>query len=128
MKFLLDTHLLLWVAQGSEKLSPVATQLINAPENELFFSAASLWEIVIKNSLNRTDFSVDSRVLRRSLVDNGYIELPVRGDHAVMVENLPRIHKDPFDRILVAQILVEGMTLLTSDTRLTTYSGSIRHV
>jgi len=128
MKFLLDTHLLLWAAQGSNRLSSAAVQLINNPDSELFFSAANLWEIVIKNSLKREDFSVDPRILRRSLIDNGYIELPIRSDHAVTVENFPQIHKDPFDRILIAQAIVEGITLLTSDLHLMKYSGPIQRV
>jgi len=128
MKFLLDTHLLLWAAQGSNRLSSAAVQLINNPDSELFFSAASLWEIVIKNSLKREDFSVDPRILRRSLIDNDYIELPIRSEHAVIVENLPQIHKDPFDRILIAQAIVEGITLLTSDVHLMKYSGPIQRV
>lgn len=102
MKLLLDTHLLLWAAGQPERLSGEALALIEPPENELFFSAASLWEIVIKRGLGRADFKVDARLLRRGLLDNGYSELPVGSAHVVAIDNLPPIHKDPFDRTLVA--------------------------
>ena len=97
-------------------------------ENELLFSAASLWEITIKRSLNRRDFQVNPRLLRRALLDNGYSELPITSEHAVNVDHLPPTHKDPFDRILVAQASVEGITLLTSDRSLADYPGPIRKV
>jgi PIN domain nuclease of toxin-antitoxin system len=97
-------------------------------ENELFFSAASLWEISIKKGLGRVDFKVDARVLRRALIDNGYQELSITGLHLVSVEDLPVIHKDPFDRILLSQATVEGFTLLTSDKTIAQYSGPIKLV
>ena len=115
MKLLLDTHLLLWAAGDPGRLSPVARALIEDAGNELFFSAASLWEISIKHGLGRADFQADPRVLRRALLDNGYSELPIISEHAVAIEGLPPIHKDPFDRMLVAQATVEGITLLTAD-------------
>ncbi len=126
MKLLLDTHLLLWAAGDPKKLSLKARRLIADTDNELMFSAASIWEVAIKRTLGRVDFQVDSRLLRRGLIDNGYVELPVFSAHAVAVENLPSIHKDPFDRLLVAQSLVEGIVLLTSDARVAQYGGSIR--
>ncbi len=128
MKLLLDTHLLLWVAGLPDRLSADALALIDAPENELFFSVASLWEIVIKRGLGRDDFQVDARVLRRGLLDNGYSELPIGSEHAVAIDNLPPIHKDPFDRMLVAQAMVEGITLLTSDPLVAQYPGPVRRV
>jgi PIN domain nuclease of toxin-antitoxin system len=126
MKFLLDTHLLLWAASQPEKLSKQAQELIPHPDSELFFSAASLWEISIKQSLGRTDFDVNARVLRRGLLDNGYSELSITGVHALAVEALPGLHKDPFDRMLLAQADAEGITLLTSDKVVGQYSGSVR--
>jgi PIN domain nuclease of toxin-antitoxin system len=126
VKLLLDTHLLLWVSANPERLPAAARKLIGDPENELFFSAASLWEISIKRGLERPDFQVDGRVLRRALLDNGYLELPVTSAHAVAVEDLPPIHKDPFDRILIAQVLFEGITLLTVDPLVAKYPGPIR--
>ena len=128
MKLLLDTHLLIWAAIGSDRLSAKARKSIEDPINELYFSAASLWEIAIKNGLGRADFQVDARVLRRALLDNGYQELPITGSHTVAVESLPPIHKDPFDRILVAQATAEGITLLTSDVLVAKYPGPIRKV
>lgn len=128
MKFLLDTHLLLWAAGSPERLSTTTLTLLEDPENELFFSAASLWEIAIKHGLGRDDFKVDARVLRRGLLDNGYSELPIASEHAVAIDNLPPIHKDPFDRILVAQAMVEGITLLTADSLVAQYPGPVRQV
>jgi PIN domain nuclease of toxin-antitoxin system len=128
VKLLLDTHLLLWAAHDPKRLPKAARTLIEDLENELLFSAASLWEITIKSSLGRKDFRVDARLLRRALLDNGYTELPITGEHAINVDHLPFTHKDPFDRILVSQATVEGITLLTNDTKLLGYSGPIRKV
>lgn len=126
MKLLLDTHLLLWVAGDSKKLSKSARALIEDPQNELFFSALSIWEISLKHSLRANEVQADARLVRRALLDNGYSELPITSEHAVHVESLPMIHKDPFDRILLAQAIVEGFTLLTVDRRLAEYPGQIR--
>lgn len=128
MKLLLDTHLLLWAAEDLERLPPEAQALMGDPDNELFFSVASLWEIVIKHGLGRADFRVDARVLRRSLLDNGYSELSILSEHAVAIDALPPIHKDPFDRLLVAQATVEGITLLTADVNVASYPGPVRQV
>jgi PIN domain nuclease of toxin-antitoxin system len=128
MKLLLDTHLLLWAAGEPSRLSAEARMLIEAPENTLFFSVASLWEIAIKQGLDRDDFQVDARLLRRGLLDNGYSELPILSEHAVAINSLPSIHKDPFDRILVAQSMVEGIILLTADSLVAQYPGPVRRV
>lgn len=125
MKLLLDTHLLLWAAVAPEQLSPEARRRMESPDSVLLFSAASLWEVAIKAGLGRADFQVDARLLRRGLLDNGYAELPVGSDHAVAVAGLPPIHKDPFDRLLVAQATVEGITLLTADALVAQYPGPI---
>jgi len=125
VKLLLDTHLLIWAAEGTENLSPSARVVMEAPENELHFSAASLWEIAIKCSLNRADFQLDPRLLRRGLLDNGYLELTVRSEHAIAIGQLPPIHRDPFDRLLIAQAMVEGITLLTNDAIVAKYPGAI---
>ena len=125
MKLLLDTHLLLWAAGSPNLLPTKARSLFEDNLNELFFSAASLWEIAIKNNLGREDFQVDTRVLRRGLLDNGYIEIPIESSHAVFIQSLPLIHKDPFDRILIAQATVEGITLITADEMVAQYSGPI---
>ena len=126
MKLLLDTHLLLWAAGEPRRLSKSARTLIGNPDNELLFSAASLWEVAIKRRLGREDFKVDARLLRRGLLDNGYSELPIISDHVVATESLPLLHRDPFDRILVAQATVEGVTLLTIDSLVSQYAGPIR--
>lgn len=128
MKLLLDTQLLLWAAGQPKRLSKIATKLLQSPDNELLFSAASLWEIAIKRGLGRDDFRVDPRLLRRGLLDNGYTELPISSQHAVSIDTLPPLHKDPFDRLLLAQALTEGITLLTSDAQLALYPGPVRKV
>ncbi len=126
MKLLLDTHVLLWAAAGSKRLSAAGRQLIEDEQSELFFSIASLWEVVIKRGLGRSDFQVDPRILRRRLLDNGYSELPIVSEHVFALDSLPSIHKDPFDRLLVAQAMVEGITLLTLDPVVAQYPGPIR--
>jgi PIN domain nuclease of toxin-antitoxin system len=125
---LLDTHLLLWAAGQPDRLSQEARRMIAAPRNELCFSAASLWEITIKRGLGRPDFRVDPNLLRRGLVENGYAELPITSDHAMATAHLPPIHKDPFDRVLVAQAESEGALLLTTDEIVARYPGPIRRV
>ena len=128
MKLLLDTHLLLWAASAPDRLSPEALALIEDPDNSLMFSAASLWEITIKQGLGRSDFQVDPRLLRRGLIDNGYIELSITSDHALAVASLPPLHKDPFDRLLAAQSQIEGVLLVTADPILAQYPGPVRLV
>jgi PIN domain nuclease of toxin-antitoxin system len=128
MKLLLDTHLLLWAAGQPDRLSAQARVLIDSAENELFFSAASIWEVVIKSGMGREDFKIDARVLRRGLLDNGYGELVIGSEHVVAIDNLRLVHKDPFDRVLVAQAQVEGITLLTSDPVVARYPGPVRLV
>jgi PIN domain nuclease of toxin-antitoxin system len=126
MKLLLDTHLLLWAAGEPKRLPRDIRILLEDTDNELLFSAASLWEVAIKSGLGRKDFQVEARLLRRGLLDNGYSELPIISDHVVAIESLPPIHKDPFDRVLVAQATVEGITLLTNDPVVAQYPGPIR--
>lgn len=128
MILLLDTHLLLWAAGHPERLSAEARSMIAEPRNELWFSAASLWEITIKHGLGRDDFRVDPHLFRRGLLENGYAELPITSQHAMATAHLPPIHKDPFDRVLVAQAESEGALLLTSDEVVARYPGPIRKV
>lgn len=128
MKLLLDTHVLIWAAGFPDRLSANARELIADADNDLFFSAASLWEIAIKSGLGREDFTVDARLLRRGLLDNGYSELPVASEHAVAIDGLPPIHRDPFDRLLIAQAMVEGITLLTADELVARYPGPVRKI
>lgn len=128
MSVLLDTHILLWAAAGSDRLPDAARRLIEDRSTLLLFSAASLWEIAIKSSLRRDDFQIDAKLLYRGLLDSGYVELPVTGSHAAAITSLPPIHRDPFDRILVAQAVTEHLTLVTADETVARYSAAIRLV
>ena len=128
MKLLLDTHLLLWAAGAPEKLSDSARSLLLDETNSLFFSSASIWEIVVKRVLGREDFRVDPSRLRRLLVTNGYAEIFVTSDHALAIDRLPSLHKDPFDRVLIAQARAEGMLLVTVDALVTKYGEGIMPV
>jgi PIN domain nuclease of toxin-antitoxin system len=128
VKLLLDTYVLLWASEPSPKLPRWAATFIDDPENTVLFSAASLWKLAIRRASARADFDVDPRVFRANMVDCGYQELPIRSEHAIAVADLPGIHKDPFDRILVAQSLVERVTLLTSDATVARYPGPIRKI
>lgn len=128
MKVLLDTHLLLWAAGQPSRLTRETRELLENPQTDVVFSAASLWEIAIKNGLGREDFHVDARLLRRGLLENGYRELEIKGEHAVAIGVLPPIHKDPFDRILAAQAMIEGILLLTADPVVARYPCPVRKV
>jgi PIN domain nuclease of toxin-antitoxin system len=128
MTFLLDTQLLLWSGNYPELLSSAVVSLIHDPANALVFSTVSVWEVAIKFGRGRADFQVEPSLFRRELFAADFRELPVLGEHAVAVAALPGIHKDPFDRILIAQAMVEGITLLTSDAVVAQYPGSIRRV
>ena len=128
MRLLLDTHLLLWAAGSSGRLSAEARSLIEDPANDVHYSAASVWEIAIKSTLRRKDFRVDVPLLYSTLSVMGLVELPVTAAHAVEVTLLPDIHRDPFDRMLVAQSLVEPMVLLTNDAVLERYGRIVRLV
>jgi PIN domain nuclease of toxin-antitoxin system len=121
VKLLLDTHVLLWAAGDPSKLSRKTRALLSAADNALLFSVASLWEITIKRQLGRADFRVDPRLLRRGLLDNGYGEIVIASAHVVAIDSLPDIHRDPFDRLLIAQARVEGVALLTSDNMVLRY-------
>ncbi|MGG1944784.1 type II toxin-antitoxin system VapC family toxin [Trinickia sp. NRRL B-1857] len=126
MKLLLDTHVLLWAAGQPERLSAAARSLIEDEDHTLLFSAASLWEITIKSDLGRADFRVDPRLLRRALVDNGYLELAVTHRHVLALKGLAALHRDPFDRMLVAQSSAEGVPLVTADPLVMQYTGLVK--
>ena len=128
MNLLVDTHLLIWAAVAVQKLPSEAVQLMSDPDNRLHFSTASLWEIAIKFAQGRPDFTVDPAPLRAGLLANGYLELPVEGRHCLAIPTLPPVHGDPFDRMLVAQAMTEGMQLLTADRRVAAYGGPVRMV
>ncbi|WP_421999583.1 type II toxin-antitoxin system VapC family toxin [Reyranella sp.] len=128
MTLLVDTHLLLWAAGEPQKLPRKARRLLDDPGTALWFSAASLWEVAIKHGLGREDFRVEPRRLRRGLIDNGWRELAITSEHAVAAGDLPVLHKDPFDRMLVAQARVEGLTLVTSDASVARHDGNVLKV
>ncbi len=128
MRLLLDTHLILWAAYEPTRLSEEVRSLINDDRHVPVFSAASMWEVTIKAGLGRADFTVDPRILRRGLLENEWEELPISSAHSVAVADLPAVHQDPFDRILVAQARVEGIALLTSDPLVAEYGSPARLV
>jgi len=125
---LLDSHLLLWLVSMSHRLPRKARLIVEEPANRLSFSAASIWEIAIKSRSGRDDVLIDPRLMRRALIENGFNEIAVTSQHALRVTSIPPLHGDPFDHILLAQALVEDMTLLTSDRTLARYPGPILHV
>lgn len=125
MNILLDTHYLLWAAARDQLMSKAADSLINDPANTLWFSVASLWEVAIKRSMDRPDFRTDPGTLRAGLLSSGYLELAVESRHILGLATLPPHHRDPFDRLLVAQAAAEGMRLLTADRRLADYGGPV---
>ena len=127
MRLLLDTNILVPLIDGNGRNLP--EPVIRALEDDdasLWASVASIWEVAIKAMLGRDDFHVEPGVLRRGLLDNGYGELRIGSEHAVAIAGLPPVHKDPFDRILVAQAQVEGITLLTVDPRVAQYPAPVR--
>jgi PIN domain nuclease of toxin-antitoxin system len=126
MRILLDTHVLLWAVGASHRLSKHLCRLLEDTGNDIYFSAASIWEIAIKNALGREDFRADPAQILEAMPDTGFSELPVKAIHAAEVALLPAIHKDPFDRLLVAQSRVEPMLLLTNDEVLRRYTGNAR--
>jgi PIN domain nuclease of toxin-antitoxin system len=125
---LLDTHILLWSVQEPERLSVAAQAAILDPSATILFSAVNIWEVAIKHALRKPGFDVDPSALRTGLLDLGYSELPVTSLHSIEVAGLPMVHKDPFDRLLVAQVIVEGFELITSDNLIARYPGPILKV
>jgi PIN domain nuclease of toxin-antitoxin system len=128
MRYLLDTQLVLWLPIGDARISASAKTILKSPVDEFIFSVASIWEIAIKKSLGKPGFSMDPGAIRQQMREHGYAELPIFGKHVIAVANLHFIHKDPFDRLLIAQSVVEGITLLTTDATISKYSGAIRRV
>lgn len=125
-RLLLDTHLLLWSQHEPERLPQALLEALLAPDVEPAFSTASIWEVAIKHSQQRADFRVHPSTLRGTLLDAGYAELPIEGEHAIAVATLPWVHRDPFDRLLVAQAIVEGIDLATADATLAGYPAPVR--
>lgn len=125
MNLLLDTHVALWAITDSPKLSKKARELIESPKSSVWISAATVWEIAIKHGLGRGDMPVSSQDALRYFRESGYRFLPVEPEHVAAVEDLPAHHGDPFDRILVAQAIVEPMRLITHDPVVARYSDAI---
>ena len=130
MRFLLDTHVLIWLSdRASVRKTLLTEELRNAitdPQNVVLFSIVSIWEVAIKFFLNKPGFGAEPSLLRSGLLQVGYGELGVTGDHAIAVGRLPHVHRDPFDRMLVAQAQVEGLMLITADATIARYPGPIR--
>ena len=126
MNFLLDTHILIWAAISPHKISSELASLLSDSGNHLYFSSASIWEISIKESLGKKDFKVSSEKLHGGLIENGFKEIKVSALHAMEVIKLPFIHRNPFDRILVATAIWENMPLLTNDSTLSPYHSLVR--
>ena len=125
MNLLLDTHVALWAITDSPKLTPKARDMIASPKTTVWVSAASVWEIAIKHALGRGDMPVSSEDAVRYFQESGYRFLAIEAEHAVAVEDLSAHHQDPFDRILVAQALVEPMRLMTHDPLVALYSDTV---
>jgi PIN domain nuclease of toxin-antitoxin system len=126
MTFLLDTQLLVWSMTRAERVSADTRSLIRSSSTKPLYSVISIWEVAIKYSLHRPDFTVDPQQLKFSLDESGFRDLPIRCEHTFAIQNLPKIHKDPFDRLLIAQAIVEGVTLLTVDSDIAKYPGPVR--
>ena len=126
MQLLLDTHLLVWAMGQPERLDPALVRLLEDPVNTPVFSVASLWELVIKRGLDRPDFRLEPPLLRQALLEAGWRELPVEAHHVLVVGQLPALHRDPFDRLLLAQAQADGLLLITADQQLAQYPGPVR--
>jgi PIN domain nuclease of toxin-antitoxin system len=128
MKLLLDTHILLWLADTPERIPKPTLALLSNPLNEIVFSSVNIWEIAIKFALRKPDFRTDPLLVFRRAIAEGLTELPVTSEHGIATAALPPLHRDPFDRILVGQAVAEKMLLLTSDSAVAAYKGPVRLV
>lgn len=126
MRLLPDTQMLIWIADRAELLPSEADVWLKDEGNEISFSLVSIWEASIKFALGRSDFTIEPRALRRGLLHLGFVELPITEEHVVAVSKLPHHHRDPFDRLLVAQAETEGLTLMTTDKKLAQYGPHVR--
>ena len=125
MKILLDTHVAMWAIADSPEMPAKARDLILDSENNIFVSAASIWEISIKHSIGKRSMPISAREALKFFQESGYFILPIGADHAAFVETLPPHHKDPFDRLLVAQALLEPLRFLTHDQEVAKYSDTV---
>jgi len=128
MQLLLDTHLLLWAVVEPERLDVALVGMLEDPLNTPVFSVVSLWELVIKRGLDRPDFQLEPALLRQALLEAGWRELPVQAHHVLAVGQLPPLHRDSFDRLLLAQAQADGLLLITADQQLAQYPGPVRRM
>jgi len=128
MRLLLDTHVLVWAVGSTRHLDAETLNTLGASANVILFSAASIWEIAIKRALRRPDFTIQPQDILRAAIEIGFVEIPVTSATAAQVTGLPLIHRDPFDRILIAQAIAEPAVFYTADTRLAAYSDLVRGV
>ena len=128
MQLLLDTHLLLWAVGEPERLDAALIQMLEDPLNTPVFSVVSLWELGIKRGLDRPDFRVEPSLIRHALLEVGWRELTVEAHHVFAVGQLPALHRDPFDRLLLAQAQADGLLLITADQQLAQYPGPVRRM
>jgi len=122
VRLLLDTHIVLWTLAGSPRIASVQN-LILSDETEVFVSVVSWWELATKIAIDKLD--ADLSVLRQTAKDSGFFELAVRGEHTEVLVNLPLLHRDPFDRMLVAKTMAEPMKLITADAILGKYTDLV---
>ena len=128
MVLLLDTHVLIWALDMPERLPRAIADEITAPETDVYFSAASIWEIAIKTSFGKVNFRYSPQEIAQGARETGFVELPVTSAHGAKVSDLFPHHRDPFDRLLVAQALLLPAQLLTADAALVPYSELVRLV
>ncbi|MDH9218814.1 MULTISPECIES: type II toxin-antitoxin system VapC family toxin [Moraxella] len=119
--YLLDTHIVIWLAQEPQKLDERLKALLLNKNVKVYFSTVNLWEVAIKKALGKAGFDVDVKLLYQHLIENQYLELPVLSGHCLLVQDLPLYHKDPFDRLIIAQAMSENFTLITEDTIIPQY-------
>ncbi|HYL05115.1 MAG TPA: type II toxin-antitoxin system VapC family toxin [Thermoanaerobaculia bacterium] len=123
MKLLLDSHAFLWWLAGDRKLSAASRQAVADPASIVYVSAATIWELSLKAALGKLD--LDGADLVEEIAENAFVELPMTARHSLAAAYLPRHHEDPFDRMLIAQARIEGLTLVTKDLAFRAYEVSI---
>jgi PIN domain nuclease of toxin-antitoxin system len=122
MRVLTDTHILLWALLRPARLDTACRDILESPEHKVFFSAVNIWEIAIKRALDRPDFDVEPDTVYRAALETGFRELPISAVHAAAVRHLPAHHRDPFDRLLIAQARTEPLLLMTDDPLIDRYT------
>ena len=125
MRVILDTHIMIWAIQGTSRLSQSVRDIINDDNNDVYFSTVSLIEISIKRKAHPEDMPFDAREARKLFVENGYEELPIDSSHAEAMDDLPLLHRDPFDRMLLAQAKAKGMKVVSHDNRFPAYGDFV---